>query len=355
MSKKYFVYISSSLDDVKAERRELVRIVTELGAIPVTTDAFDVSSEEDRKIIHKLIEECDYFLNLTAYRGGGAIGKSFGLEFEYSCAVKAGIPVFALIIGEKARWKASKKEKTNAAQKAVTAFKKKLEGHVHDTWINLTDLRQKAMSLLNREMNLAPRRGWVPATEAVEPSVANELCRLLRENETLRYQLRMYGPDAVKSVHDEIKHYLKVMAANKISLSFYYVDGENWENTRVFHYLKLFRILAPELSTPKTTVEISHFLGIILNPDLDRTVRKDYPTPSNTVKKIMSDFVLLKLVKCTAKSAPDAPPVDDEDWELTEYGQEAYAVYRLHQLEKFLVKRQEGEEKPEEEDSSTKI
>ena len=354
MSKKYFVYISSSQEDVKAERRELIKIVTELGAIPITMDAFDVTMEEERKIIGKVIEECDYFLNLTAYKGGGAVGKSFGLEFEYSCAVRANVPVFALIIGEKARWKASKKEKTNAAQKAVANFKKKLEGHTHDTWINLTDLRQKAMALLNREMNLSPRRGWVPSTEAVEPCVANELCRLLRENEALRYQIRMYGPDAVKKVQDEIKHYLKVMAANKISLSFYYVDGDNWENTQVYHYLKLFRILAPELSTPKTTVEISHFLGIILNPDLDRTVRKDYPTPSNTVKKIMSDFALLKLVKCSAKTAPNAPVVDDEDWELTEYGQEAYAVYRLHQLEKFLVKRPESEEKAEDEDSSTK-
>ncbi|MCL2318546.1 MAG: DUF4062 domain-containing protein [Treponema sp.] len=329
MSKKYLVFISSTQDDLKAERRELTKIVTELGAIPVTLDAFDIASEEDRKLIHKAIGECDYFLNLTAYKGGGAAEKSFALELEYSYAVKAEVPVLALIIGEKARWKASKKEKNAAAAKALEAFKKKLEGHTHETWTSLADLRQKAMALLSREMNLNPRGGWVPSVLAVDPSVANELCRLLRENESLRSQIRLQDNEIVKSVREQIRHVLKVLAANRISLSFYYTEGENWENTQSFRYLRLFRLLAPELSTPKNVADITRFLGNILNPDLAKTVRKDYPTPSNTIKKIMADFTLLKLVRCTGSG-------DDEAWGMTEYGREAYAVYRLRQMNSKL-------------------
>ena len=346
MSKKYFIFISSTRDDLKAERLELTKIVSELGAIPISLDAFDITQEEDRKIIRKTIEECDYFLNLTAFKAGAKVDKSFALELEYSYAVKAEVPVLALVISEKARWKASKKEKEAAKAKALASFKKKLESHKHDFWTNLGDLRQKALGLLIREMNLNPRRGWVPSTLAIDPSVANELCRLLRENEALRNQIKMEGTDFVIKVREQIKHIFKVLAANRISLSFYYIDGENWENTQSFSYLRLFRLLAPELSTPKTTVEISHFLGNILNPNLERTVRKGYPTPSNTVKKIMTDFALLKLVNCSAKSAPDAPPVDDEDWELTEYGKEAYAVYRFRQMEKYLTKHPEANQEP---------
>ena len=343
MIKKYLVYISSTQDDLKAERRELIRIVTEMGAIPITMDAFDISREEDRKIIHKAIEECDYFLNLTAYKGGEAIGKSFALEYEYTHAVKAGVPLLALVISEKARWKDTKKEKKPAAVKALDAFKKKLEDHTCETWTNLGDLRQKALSLLSREMNLNPRRGWVPGTEIVKPSVANELCRLIQENETLRSLIKMEGTDIVKKVQKQIRHTLSVLAVNKISLSFYYSNGENWENSRVFRYLRLFRLLAPELATQKTTVELSHFLGNILNPDLERIVRKEYPTPSNTVKKIMSDFSLLKLVKCTAKLAADAPPVNDEDWELTEFGKETFAAYRIRQMSHLLKSEKNAE------------
>ena len=337
MLKKYFVFISSTQDDLKAERRELIRIVSELGATPITMDAYDITQEDDCQIIRKSIEECDYFISLTAHKGGEAVGKTFAKEMEYSFAVKAGIPVLALIISGKARWKASKKEKTPAAAKALEAFKKKLEGHTHETWINLGDLKQKALFLLTREMNLNPRGGWVPSGYAADPSVANELSRLIRENELFRSQAQMEGTDMVKNLQEQIRHTLKVLVANRISLSFYYTDGENWENTRVFRHLKLFKLLSPELSTPKTVLDISRFLGNILNPDLEKTVRRDYPTPSNTIKKIMTDLVLLKLVK-------PSWPGGNEGWEITEYGKETFATYRLRHMNRAL-KSQENEKR----------
>ena len=83
--------------------------------------------------------------------------------------------------------------------------------------------------------------------------------------------------------------------------------------------------MAPELSIPKTAVDISRFLGNILNPDLEKVVRKDFPTPSNTIKKIMADFVLLKLVKYTGSG-------DNQAWDMTEFGKEVFAAHRLHQM-----------------------
>jgi hypothetical protein len=66
---------------------------------------------------------------------------------------------------------------------------------------------------------------------------------------------------------------------------------------------------------------------------LAKTVRRDYPTPSNTIKKIMADFVLLKLAKCSR------PGEDEEFWEITEYGKELYAAYRMRQLERAFLKK----------------
>jgi hypothetical protein len=84
-------------------------------------------------------------------------------------------------------------------------------------------------------------------------------------------------------------------------------------------------------------VEISRFLGNVLNPDLEKTVRRNYPTPSNTIKKIMADFSLLKLVKCTGGAAEGGG--DSEIWETTEYGKELYALYRMRQLERAFIKK----------------
>ena len=334
MLKKYFIFISSGTEDVKTERRELIRIVSELGAVPVTMDEFDISQKDDRRIIYKAIEECDYFLNLTAYKGGKAVGKSFALEAECAHAAKAEIPILALIIDEKARWKATKKEKNASAAKALESFKKKLKNHAFDTWTGLADLKQKALELLCREMNLNPRTGWVPSTGAVEPSVANELGRLIRENNLLKTQVKMGGAGTAKKAWEYMKHVLRILALNRISLSFYYTDGQNWENSKSFRYLRLYRLIAPELSLPKTAVEISRFLGNVLNPNLEKTVRKDYPVPSNTVKKLMADLTALKLVRNTPNVQKGG-----EAWVMTEYGNETYAAYRLRHMEKILSKK----------------
>jgi hypothetical protein len=184
-------------------------------------------------------------------------------------------------------------------------------------------------------MNLYPRSGWVKGDQAITPSVANELSRLSTENEQLKWQIKLEDGEIMNKLRDQMKNAVKVLALNKIILNFYYASGDNWENSRQFRYLKIFKLLTPELSVGKTTAEVSRFLGTVLNPDLDRSVRKDYPVPSNSVKKIMADFSLLKLVKCANK---DDVSGEDEIWEITEYGKELYSAYRMRQLEKPFEK-----------------
>lgn len=331
MTKKYHVFIGSTLDDLKNERRTLPRMILELGHIPITAEYFETAGGTDQRFVKKAIEECDYFIALIAHRLS-LPGEISPLETEYAWAVRNGIPVIALIIDEKARWKAAKKEQDPTALKKLEDFKKKLAAHPHAAWFNTSDLCQKAQNLLIQEMNLRPRHGWVPAVQAIEPPVANELARLSSENEDLKRQIKAERSEIRVRVREQMKYALKVLALNGISLSFYYNGGGNWENTRKFRYLRLFKLLVPELSLGKTPEEISRFLGNVLNPDLDKTVRKDYPTPSNTIKKIMADFALLKLVKHSGDG-------ENEVWETTEYGREVYSAYRLRQLERAFTKK----------------
>jgi uncharacterized protein GlcG (DUF336 family) len=343
---KYHIFIGTTPDDLKNERRELPRIVMELGHIPVMADYLEVktgntgSSEPGAKpinpLIQKEIEDCDYFIALTAHKYCAMGTKNSILEAEYNIAVKNNVPVLALVIDEKARWKASKKENDAALIKKHEDFKKKLKRGVYETWANTAELCQKAQSILVQAINLSPRSGWIKANQLVLPSVANELARLSSENEQLRRLVKIEGGDIIIKVKEQMKHILKLLTTNKVTLSFYYANGENWENTRQFRTLRIFKTLAPELALGKTTAELSRFLGTVLNPDLERIVRKDYPTPSNTIKKIMADYKLLKLVKCTNESEEDA---GDEIWEISEYGKELYSAYRMRQLEKGLIKK----------------
>jgi len=333
---KYHIFIGSTLDDLKNERKELPRIIMELGHIPVTADYLDDTARNASELLQKTIEECDYFIALVANKYSDSDGGALPLVKQYSLAAKKGIPVLALIIDEKVRSKPAKKEKEPALTRKLDDFKTKLRGGSYTTWTNLPDLCQKAQSLLVQELNINAQPGWVRAEKLIDPTVANELSRLSSENDALRRQVRVDAGEMVSKLRDQLKHALKVLALNKTTLSFYYVSGENWENSRQFRYIRIFKLLVPELALGKNTAEISRFLGTVLNPDLDKTVRKDYPTPSNTIKKIMADFSMLKLVRCINEEEVSA---GDEVWEITEYGKELYSAYRMRQLEKVLVKK----------------
>jgi hypothetical protein len=332
----YHIFIGSTPDDLKNERKELPRIVMELGHIPVMADYLDDSAKTTPKVLQKIIGDCDYFIALVAHKfdanGHHPDGCNSPLAAEYSIAVQNNVPVLGLIIDEKARWKAAKKETNPALVSTLDDFKAKLRSGPCATWLNTPDLCQKTQALLIQQMCVNPRPGKVRGDSVIYPAVANEIARLSRENAALRPKIDFAGGGISGRLRDDMKQTLKVLALNKVPLSFYYTSGDNWENTRQFRFIRIFKLLVPELAMGKTTAAISRFLGTVLNPDLDKAVRKDYPTPSNTVKKIMTDFSVLKLVKCTNPEGT----TDDEIWEITEYGHELYAAYRLRQLEKNL-------------------
>ena len=337
---KHHIFVASTLDDLKNERKEIIRIIMEMGHIPVTVDFLDEKAKNAAKLTQKIIEECDYFILLTAYK--------FCPTTEYSIASQKGIPVLALIIDEKARWKSAKKDNDPELIKKLDDFKEKLKQGSFQTWIHTVDLCQKAQSLLIEELIINTRPGWIKTNNTLDINTANELSRLSSENSVLRRQFCCYGPEATSKLRDEQKRILKLLALNRVSLSFYYASGENWENTRQFREIRIFKLLVPELSTGKSTAEISRFLGTVLNPDLDKTIRNDYPTPSNTIKKIMADFSILNLVKRINGKEDKQDEKQEEVWEITEYGRELFSKYRLRQLEKALVKKTEepNEESP---------
>jgi len=335
---KYHVFIGSTLDDVKSERKELPRIVMELGHIPVMADHIDPDARNARMLLQKTIEECDYFIALVAHKYQKNDETANPLLAEYSIAAKKGIPVLALIIDDKARWKPAKKETDIALIRKLNNLKTKLREGPSEAWLNTPDLCQKAQSLLAQEFIVNPQPGWIREDRTIDPSVANELSRLCSENSFLRRHYGHEDHDIITKMQDEKKHVLKLLTVNKISLSFYYTPGENWENTRHFRYIRIFKLLVPELALGKSTAEISRFLGTVLNPDLDKTVRKDYPTPSNTIKKIMTDFATLKLVGCISGEGGNA---GDEIWEITQHGKDIFSTYRITQLEKALEKKNE--------------
>jgi hypothetical protein len=303
-----------------------------MGHIPVCMDSVDITEKNGWRIIKQNIAESDYFVSLIAHRYGllpeKLGGKISSTEIEYAQAIRERVPVLALIIDDKARWKAAKKDDDPSLLAALDEFKEKLKSHPHAEWLNMQDLKQSVRELLGRETALNPRDGWVPGSERTSPETANALGRLIAENDKLRRRIAVRD-GAGGRLQKRIRRVLELLAANRVSLSFFYTEGENWENTIECGFLKIFRLLVPELYLGKSISEISRFLGNILNPDLSRFIRKDFPTPSNTIKKIMTDFHSLHLVQYISNT-------NEEVWQISDYGKEIYSFYRQRQLDKIV-------------------
>jgi hypothetical protein len=50
---KYHIFIGSTLEDLKDERREIPRIIMELGHIPVSAEYLDSTSKNYKKLLEK--------------------------------------------------------------------------------------------------------------------------------------------------------------------------------------------------------------------------------------------------------------------------------------------------------------
>ncbi|WP_446810720.1 DUF4062 domain-containing protein [Methylomonas sp. 2BW1-5-20] len=84
MAKKYQVFISSTYDDLKEEREQVIKAVLEMGHIPVGMEMFSAADEEQWKIIARQIDDVDYYAVICAHRYGSVTDEGIGYtEKEY--------------------------------------------------------------------------------------------------------------------------------------------------------------------------------------------------------------------------------------------------------------------------------
>ena len=100
MNVKYQIFVSSTYEDLRKERDQVVKAILEMGHIPVGMEMFSAAGEEQWKIIARQIEECDYYVVIIAHRYGSLDDAISFTEKEYDYAVRLKVPVFGFIIDE---------------------------------------------------------------------------------------------------------------------------------------------------------------------------------------------------------------------------------------------------------------
>jgi hypothetical protein len=305
-----------------------------MGHIPVGMEMFSAGDEQQWKLIQTQIDDCDYYVVISAFRYGSLDGDIGYTEKEYDYAVEKGVPVLGFVIEEGVSWPSSKVDKAPNKVKKLEAFKNKIRGRLVSFWKDKNDLYGKVSIALMKQFNTNPRIGWVKSTDHSGPEVIKEISRLSNENASLREEIKGYKEELQDDKKAEFEKTLNTLKHNKREISFFYKYGRDWDDKTEFTLLEIFNLLAAELMIENSTKYCSRYIGLMLKPNKDKQIRADWPTPSNTIRKILADLNVLDIIQPSNKkhSVKD----ENEYWTLTQEGKKLFKEVRRELLDKNL-------------------
>lgn len=213
MDKMYKVFVSSTYEDLKDERREVEQALLEMDCMPVGMELFPASDEDTWTFIKGVIESCDYYVLIIGGRYGscGPDGVSY-TEKEYDYAVSVGIPVISFLHEDPTRLLSGNTEMTDAGRKNLERFQNKVKSErTCRFWTGAGDLGAKVSRSCIQLMKMKPREGWVRGGLAVSPEMIGELDGLRRRNAELESRLAeiVASADESKFAQGSDTHQLK--------------------------------------------------------------------------------------------------------------------------------------------------
>ncbi len=204
MDKRYQVFVSSTYEDLREERQEVIHALLELDCIPAGMELFPAANEDQWTLIKKLIDECDYYLVISAGRYGsiGPHGQSY-TEMEYRYAIDIGKPVIAFLHRDPQKLSAERCENTDEGRKKLQEFREYLQKKVCKNWDNPSDLGSVVSRSLVRLIKSEPAVGWIRANQITDDMAATEILKLRRKIEELEEKLqeaRLSAPAGAESL-----------------------------------------------------------------------------------------------------------------------------------------------------------
>lgn len=294
MSKKFQVFVSSTYQDLRDERDQVIKAILEMGHIPVGMEMFSAADDEQWQIIARQIDEIDYYVIVVAHRYGSVTLEGVGYtEKEFDYAVAKGVPILGFVIDDTAPWPNDRSEDDAKSQKRLAAFKKKIKGRLIQFWKTKEDLHGRVSISLMKTITAHPRTGWVRANEISGPEVMNELTRLSSENASLRNDIEALRR-ITEGQKDEVRTIVKILANN--TRKFGIRKTGKWADATK-HTLSLadvFSYCAPNLISENSSQGFAQNIALKV---IGAGYFKEWPVGSNNVSDMIADLAALDLVE----------------------------------------------------------
>jgi hypothetical protein len=325
---KYQIFVSSTYEDLKEERDQVIKAILEMGHIPVGMEMFSAADEQQWELIKKQIDQSDYYVVLVAHRYGSMDGEKSYTEKEYDYATSKKIPALGFVIDTDVEWPEKWIENNNDIKKRLEAFKAKVSAKMVSFWKSSEDLYGKCGIALMKSFSANPREGWVRASEANTSEMTAEITRLSGENGKLRARLEAVAEAAVENRENEVTEIIDALRINIRAVTVRDKTTHDWGETIDTNLLAIFEAIAPDLLDEASNRTLAgsvafHFF------DLNYSSR-GWPIPTNYLRSYVSDLTSLDLVTSSAKRHS----VNDTQayWMLTDLGRRVHGSIRKNEL-----------------------
>jgi hypothetical protein len=185
MQKRLSVFISSTYEDLRAERDAALRAVLEAGHTPAGMELFAAGGASQLETIKQWIDSCDAYMLVLGGRYGSIEPQSNTgyVEFEYDYALSKGKPVFAIVLSDaaldaKVRTLALRATDEHGAR--LKTFRARVLTKIAAMVDDTKDLRAETLKALSEISQREDVVGWVSGDEVrrlhAELAVLRERC-----------------------------------------------------------------------------------------------------------------------------------------------------------------------------------
>lgn len=218
METKFQVFISSTYEDLKEERKEVQKILLTANCIPAGMEAFVATDNDQFSVIKKVIDLCDYYVLIIGKRYGSLNSetKKSYTEMEYDYAKSKNIPVLVFAIDDRVEVDISKIEQDPESLQKLSRFRQKaMRNTLASIWNSVSDLSGKvAISIMNAKNELK-RPGWIrnvgynPIESILEiDSLKKKIAVFEKENRLLKNQIEDLLTNDTDLAFDDFEIYL---------------------------------------------------------------------------------------------------------------------------------------------------
>lgn len=362
MDKRYQVFVSSTYEDLRDERQEVMQALLELDCIPAGMELFPAANEDQWTLIKKVIDDCDYYIVVIGGRYGslGSEGISY-TQMEYEYAVLQNKPVMGFLHKDPSSISAKKSEKSPEGLVKLEQFRSLVQQKMCKYWSNPAELGSAVSRSLVKLIKNVPAVGWVKADLLPDKSATEEILRLRQKIEDLQNQLSdtqqgspistenlSQGDDIVKIKFSvtaykppEPQPEKNVQPSNRSSFlpplrgsgsykTYHYEFEATWNNL----FFALSPFLIDEASDTTLTKVLNNFIAeeaieeLKDKEELNGCELQRFTIDGESFNTIKVQFLALNLIAKSAKRKNRSVSDVSAYWTLTPYGENAMMVLR---------------------------